>query len=66
MGGDVMNKHVRFEAPTNKPAGMLEYEVRTGIRELIEIYGSGGARELVDQYITEETAKEGRYRASVS
>lgn len=37
-----------------KPAGYTEYETRTAIRELIAIYGIGGALVLVADIFSDE------------
>lgn len=37
-----------------KPAGFLEYTMRTTFRDLTRVYGFEGARELVAQIINDE------------
>lgn len=37
-----------------KPEGMVEYEVRTGIRDLCRIYGKEHAREIVAMIVNDE------------
>jgi len=37
-----------------KPAGYVEYETRTTLRELVAIYGIEGARQLVAEIFSDE------------
>lgn len=43
--------------PNDKPAGYREYEARCAIREIIKIYGEGGARQLVNEYLADEARR---------
>lgn len=44
------------DRPDNPP-GMLEYETRTAIRDLIRLHGFEAARELVASYINDEAER---------
>lgn len=39
------------------PAGYREYECRNAIREIIKLYGEGGARQLIDGYLADEARR---------
>lgn len=41
-----------------KPAGYVEYETRTSLRELIALYGIEGARLLVADIFSEEARRQ--------
>lgn len=42
--------------PTDAPEGMLEYECRTAIRNLMRRFGTDAGREMVAMYINDEMA----------
>lgn len=55
-----MNAHIEpaaIEPDTRKMPGYLEYQTRCAIRELIESYGIGGASQLVNEYLKDETRR---------
>lgn len=45
------------ETPTPPPAGMIEYETRTAIRDLIRIHGFDEARALVAMMLNDEAER---------
>ena len=46
--------------PAELPPGMLEYECRTAIRDLIRVHGFEAARELVAHYLNDEADRKPR------
>lgn len=58
MNAPFIQRRTREE--TDAPPGMLEYETRSAIRDLIRLHGFEAAREMIAGYINDEAERKTR------